>query len=204
MLGPNAEMCTEAAYGGSGCLPPWIHDAPSMSSRIGFISSNVIFLLWFIVVATVVRSRRVYAGICNGEGVWGTKNHNDGGGSLYQRLGERAFINTMAATGVLGLLILCEVSELLNSKARRLWFLGTIWMLIFALVLMLPLLQLHGLLEAVGLTKPGSGRRWFFWIETGLYMGWLWLFWMVGGWVPVMELDEMYWWGCKLINPNEC
>jgi len=56
----------------------------------------------------------------------------------------------------------------------------------------------------VGLTKPGSGRRWFFWIETGLYMGWLWLFWMVGGWVPVMELDEMYWWGCKLINPNEC
>ncbi|KAF8451297.1 Abscisic acid G-protein coupled receptor-domain-containing protein [Terfezia claveryi] len=197
MLGRGAEICTEEAYGGTGCLPPWMHDEPSISSRIGFISSNVIFLLWFIVVATVVRSRRVYAGICNGEGVWGTKSQNDGGGSLYQRLGERAFINTMAATGVLGLLIVCEVSELLNSKARRLWFLGTIWMLIFALVLMVPLLQLHGLLEAVGLTKLGLGRRSFFWIETGLYVGWLWLFWMVGRWVPVMELDEMYWWGFK-------
>lgn len=198
MLGPEGDMCTSEANGGTGCLPAWIHDAPSMSSRIGFVSSNIIFLLWFIVIASVVRSRRVYAGICNGVGVWGTKNYSEaaGGVPIYQRLGERAFINTMAATGVLGLLIVCEVSELLNSKARRLWFLGTIWMLIFALVITVPLLQLHGVLEALGLARFGSGKRWLLWLEMGLYMGWLWLFWMVGTWVPVMELDEMYWWGC--------
>lgn len=199
---PGVETCTLEVNGGSGCLPTWAHDTPSMSSRLGFVSSNIIFLVWFIVVAAVVRSRKVYAGICNGAGVWGSKIHNDGGSHVptYQKIGERAFINTMAATGALGLLIVCEVSELLNSKARRLWFMGTTWILIFALIVVMPLLQLHGVLEAAGLAKIGHGKRWFLWFEIGLYLGWLWLFWMVGRWVPVMELDEMYWWGCMFIS----
>ncbi|KAF8466411.1 Abscisic acid G-protein coupled receptor-domain-containing protein [Kalaharituber pfeilii] len=192
------EICTDGP--GSDCRPSWSHDGPSMSTRIGFLLSSLTFLACFIIAAAIVRVRRVYASISNGAGVTGYKstlNVESSGGTPSQRLGERAFVTTMGATGVLGLLILCEVSDWLNPSARRMWFSIIIWILLISLVVVMPLIQLHGVLTAVGLAKLGEGKRWFQVLRAGLYLGWLWLFWIAGGWIPVMELDEMYWWGFK-------
>ena len=181
---------------GSSCLSSWVHDSPSMSSRLGFILSNFMFLAWFIIITFIVRSRQVYASISYGLGVWGTKSKIEGrsGVPLSQRLGARAFNTTVAASGVLALLILCEVTETLNPKARKLWFLGIIWLLMFSLVVMVPLLQLHRILDA---TRATPKKKWLAPLELGLFLGWLCLFWQVGRWMPVMGLDEMYWWGCR-------
>lgn len=155
------------------------------------------FLAWFIIITFIVRSRQVYASISYDLCVWGgTRSRIKGQNELplFQRLGERAFNTTMAASGVLALLVLCEVTEALNPKARKLWFLGMIWLLVFSLVVIMPLLQLHGVLDATRTTRRKQ------WLACILFLGWLCLFWLVGRWMPVMELDEMYWWGCRFFS----
>lgn len=188
---------------GSPCLSSWVHDSPSMSSRLGFVLSNFMFLAWFIIISALSRSRQIYASISYGLGVWGTNSKIEGhnGVPLFQRLGARTFNTTMAASGVLALLILCEVTESLNPNARKLWFQGIIWLLVFSLVVVVPLLQLHGVLSA---TRTTRRKQWLAHLELGLllglFLGWLCLFWLVGRWMPVMELDEMYWWGCRFLK----
>ncbi|KAI5794326.1 Abscisic acid G-protein coupled receptor-domain-containing protein [Peziza echinospora] len=197
------DSCT-AGPGSTECLPQWAASAPpTVGSPIGFIFSMVTFLGCFLLVAGIVKVRRVYASLCAGSGISGYKpgtvdslSSTSGPTRLSWRLGEAAFVTTMGSTGVLGLLILCEVSGWLNAAARGYWFSMVLGTLLVVLVAVVPVLQVYGLLDAVGLARLGKGKKWFWVIEAGLYSLWLWGFWSVGSWVPEQaDTDGGYWWG---------
>ena len=85
------------------------------------------------------------------------------------------------------------MSNWLNARARRSGFSLTVGVLLACLVVFVPVLQVHNVLDAMGVAR--RGRRWYRVLVAGVYGIGLWAFWGVGRWVPMVEIDEMYWWG---------
>ena len=183
---PEAGDCDE-------CTPGSKIRAPT-----ALIFSFLPFLVTFLFVATIVL-RKLFPLLASDssfrprETPFGQKNGNmrsssslsiiDQSGPPIKRLSALAFSTTIALAAVLAELILCEISNTINPKARGLAFHITVSLLLFLLIIAIPLLEIHSIVIAAGweFTGSGKGRLRIAWIlQTATFIVWLVGFWWSG------------------------
>ncbi|KAK6952913.1 hypothetical protein Daesc_005210 [Daldinia eschscholtzii] len=112
-----------------------------------------------------------------------------GAKSLRRRIAEAAFSTTVGLAVVLGELILCEVSELINPYARALALRVTVPTLLFLLVVLIPFLELQSLVAGSGWSfqrnSKGKIPRAAWILQFVMFSVWLCAFWSLGNLVPV-------------------
>ncbi|KAL8861537.1 MAG: hypothetical protein Q9178_002061 [Gyalolechia marmorata] len=99
------------------------------------------------------------------------------------RINAVTFSTTLALAAVLAELILCEISNTIDPLARRLAFHYTISLLLLALVVVIPSLQIQSVLSAAGweFTAKSKGRLRTAWVlQFSVTFLWLMAFWWTG------------------------
>jgi Abscisic acid G-protein coupled receptor/The Golgi pH Regulator (GPHR) Family N-terminal len=100
-----------------------------------------------------------------------------------KRIMSLVFAINIGLSAVLVVLLLCEISNLLDPLARSQSLRLCLPLLMILLVLVSPALQLQSILAAIGLNfaAPGKGRTRLAWIVETIGLGiWLFGFWYVG------------------------
>lgn len=150
------------------CTPGRQIQAPTF-----IIFSSLPFLVTFLFVSTLVLQKLFP--ILSGDGPFkpreiqlGQQNGHSRSSSLLsiidqskppiKRLSAIAFSTTIALAAVLAELILCEISNTINPRARGLAFHVTVSLLLFLLIIAIPLLEIHSIVTAAGWEFTGSGR----------------------------------------------
>lgn len=109
--------------------------------------------------------------------------------SVRRRIAAVTFATTVALATVLGELILCEISDLVNPYARGVALRFTVPTLLFLLVVLIPFLELQSIISGSGWsfqrTSKGGLPRMAWAIQLGLFGLWLFSFWSLGSLVPV-------------------
>ncbi|KAI2639591.1 Abscisic acid G-protein coupled receptor-domain-containing protein [Hypomontagnella submonticulosa] len=112
-----------------------------------------------------------------------------GAKSLRRRLAEGAFSTTVGLAVVLGELILCEISELVNPYARALALRVTVPTLLFLLIVLIPFLELQSIVAGSGWSfqRTAKGRlpRAAWMLQFAVFGVWLFAFWSLGNLVPL-------------------
>ncbi|KAI1384636.1 Abscisic acid G-protein coupled receptor-domain-containing protein [Hypoxylon trugodes] len=112
-----------------------------------------------------------------------------GAKSLRRRVAEIAFSTTVGLAVVLGELILCEISELVNPYARALALRVTVPTLLFLLIVLIPFLEFQSLISRSGWsfqrTSKGHIPRAAWILQFVVFGIWLFAFWSLGNLVPV-------------------
>ncbi|KAI4138478.1 MAG: hypothetical protein L6R39_006768, partial [Caloplaca ligustica] len=101
-----------------------------------------------------------------------------------RRVSGFIFSTTIALAAVLAELILCEISNIINTSVRRFGFHITIALLLLLLVVVIPSLQIQSVISAAGweFTGKSKGRLRFAWIlQIASTTLWLIAFWWTGG-----------------------
>jgi hypothetical protein len=147
------------------------------------------FVVTFSVISIVVL-HRLFPTLCGAD-----TRHNSLEGRLRKRIAAIAFSTTMGATGVLAELVLCEVSDWGNGDARRLAFRVVVAMLLLCLVVVIPLLELHQLVES-SRAAMWEKKLQALVITTG-FSAWLWVFWSIGDILPIRSSDTRLWTNCE-------
>jgi len=159
MATPAAQICNDD------CVPHYGH---STSSTLPLLFASLPFILTFSFVSIIVL-HRLFPVLC------GTRHNLEGRNR--KRLSAVAFSTTLGATAVLAELVLCEVSDWVDSNARKLAFRTVVNVLMFCLIVAIPLLEIYSLVEA----------RWDKRRRVAVVMGgfgvWLWVFWKL----PIMS-----------------
>ncbi|KAI5926359.1 Abscisic acid G-protein coupled receptor-domain-containing protein [Camillea tinctor] len=112
-----------------------------------------------------------------------------GAKSLRRRVAAAAFSTTIGLAAVLAELILCEISELVDPRARETALRITVPTLLFLLVLLIPFLELQSFLSSSGWSfqRKATGRlpraSWI--LQFSIFGIWLFVFWSLGNLVPV-------------------
>ncbi|KXJ94479.1 hypothetical protein Micbo1qcDRAFT_159652, partial [Microdochium bolleyi] len=112
-----------------------------------------------------------------------------GSKSVRRRVAAVTFATTVALATVLGELILCEISDLVNPYARGVALRFTVPTLLFLLVVLIPFLELQSVISGSGWSfqRTSKGRLpkipWM--IQFGLFGLWLFGFWSLGSLVPL-------------------
>lgn len=168
------------------------------------IVSSLPFLITFLLVSIVVlhklfpilsgdispKGRETYTALKNGQ-----SRSLVGGGNVersqIKRLAAIAFSTTIALAAVLAELILCEISNTINPRARGLAFRITVSLLLFLLIIAIPLLEIHSIVTAAGWEFRGSGK------------GRLRLAWVLQSVGFTMWLLGFWWSGEKLHNRHQ-
>ncbi|KAI1186847.1 Abscisic acid G-protein coupled receptor-domain-containing protein [Nemania serpens] len=114
-----------------------------------------------------------------------------GAKSLRRRVAAGAFATTIGLAAVLAELILCEISELVNPRARATALRVTVPTLLFLLIVLIPFLELQSLIAGSGWsfqrTSRGRLPRLPWVLQFGLFGAWLFVFWSLGNLVPVKD-----------------
>lgn len=109
--------------------------------------------------------------------------------SLRRRVAATTFSITVGLAAVLGQLILCEISELVNPHARTVALRITVPTLLFLLILLIPFLELQSLIAGSGWSfqRTAKGRlpRAAWTLQFSVFGLWLFAFWSLGNLVPV-------------------
>jgi hypothetical protein len=168
------------------CVPPHLR---RLRSTPTFLFSSLPFIITFSVIFIVVL-HRLFPALCGA----GTRHHSPEG-RVRKRIAAIAFSTTLGATGVLAELILCEVSDWGNSDVRRLAFRVVVSMLLICLILVIPLLELHSLVEATRVSRWKAKSQVAF-VTVG-FGTWLWVFWTLGDRLPIRGAEMKMWLNCK-------
>ncbi|KAI9651871.1 MAG: hypothetical protein M1831_007536 [Alyxoria varia] len=102
---------------------------------------------------------------------------------FFNRLPAITFSTTIALSTVLAELIFCEISNILNPRARSIALEITISVLLVSLVIVTPALEIHSITSAAGWKFSGlkKGTRFFAWaIDVIGLIVWLVVFWWIG------------------------
>ncbi|KAJ2905764.1 putative g protein-coupled receptor [Zalerion maritima] len=105
---------------------------------------------------------------------------------------KTVFAVTVALAAELGTVILADVSGVLDPRARGIVLGWTVKGLLGLLVLVIPAMQLHGVLNGVGvwrravsgMGRKGKKRLWPWVFLMTLWGGWIFVFWSVGAVLP--------------------
>ncbi|KAF8539710.1 Abscisic acid G-protein coupled receptor-domain-containing protein [Trichophaea hybrida] len=159
MATPVAQKCSDD------CVPHYGHDT---SSTFPLLFASLPFILTFSFVSIIVL-HRLFPVLC------GTRHNLEGRNR--KRLSAIAFSTTLGATAVLAELVLCEVSDWVDSNARKLAFRTVVSVLMFCLIVAIPLLEIYSLVE----TRWDRKRRAA--VVMSAFGVWLWVFWKL----PIMS-----------------
>ena len=111
-----------------------------------------------------------------------------GAKSLRRRAVAWTFGATVGLATSLGMLILSEILEVFGRSGRTLALRFTVPALLLMLVVLVPWLECQSLVGAAGWTlgKNNKGRvpRFAWAMQMGLFAGWLFAFWKIGGAIP--------------------
>ncbi|KAH7037911.1 Abscisic acid G-protein coupled receptor-domain-containing protein [Microdochium trichocladiopsis] len=111
--------------------------------------------------------------------------------SVRRRIAAITFATTVALATVLGELILCEISDLVDPYARGVALRFTVPTLLFLLVVLIPFLELQSIISGSGWsfqrTSKGRLPRVAWMIQFGLFGLWLFGFWSLGSLVPLQS-----------------
>ncbi|KAJ6262525.1 hypothetical protein Dda_3336 [Drechslerella dactyloides] len=131
----------------------------------------------------------------------GSRTPDHGNGTVYRRFAAGVFAITLAVTGVLAELILCEIMEWGDTTARWFWFRCTINVLLLLVVVVVPLLEIHSLLARRGeadatatVSTAGAGqkawkRRTRAVAVAAVFGCWIWAFYKLGDYLPLPPID---------------
>ncbi|OTA60368.1 hypothetical protein K449DRAFT_446461 [Hypoxylon sp. EC38] len=161
------------------------------------------FIITFVVVSVLV-SRKIFPQLARVQNSRDGEDHflpsdappslqqahaEHGAKSLRRRVAEGAFSTTVGLAVVLGELILCEISELVNPYARALALRVTVPTLLFLLIVLIPFLELQSLVAGSGWsfqrTSKGTIPRAAWVLQFVMFSVWLFAFWSLGNLVPV-------------------
>lgn len=156
------------------CIP---HRAPSTPH---LLFASLPFVLTFSVICIVVL-HRLFPALC------GAGSRRDLESRLRKRISAIAFSTTLGATGVLAELVLCEVSDWVDSDARQLAFRTVVSVLLVCLIAVIPLLELYSLVEG----RWNRTRRTA--VVIGGFTAWLWIFWTLGDKLPIRSEKMGLW-----------
>lgn len=181
------------------CLAPGMA-APSAASMILSLAP---FTITFVVVSILV-SQKIFPQLARVQNSRDGEDHflpsdappslqqahaEHGAKSIRRRVAEGAFCTTVGLAVVLGELILCEISELVNPYARALALRVTVPTLLFLLIVLIPFLELQSLVTGSGWsfqrTSKGSIPRAAWVLQFAMFSVWLFAFWSLGNLVPV-------------------
>lgn len=181
------------------CVPPGLA-GPSTFSTILSLSP---FIITFVGVSTVVL-RRIFPQLSRIQSSRDGEDHflpsdaplslqqahaEHGTKSLRRQVAAATFSTTVGLAAVLGELILCEISELVDPHARTVALRITVPTLLFLLVLLIPFLELQSLIAGSGWsfqrTSKGKLPRAAWVLQFGIFGLWLFAFWSLGNLVPV-------------------
>lgn len=105
---------------------------------------------------------------------------------ITKRLSALTSASTVALAAVLTEVILCEISNTINSAARGLAFRVTIPLLLFLLIIAIPFLEIHSIISASGyeFSEKGKGKLKLAWVlQLAGFTAWLGGFWWSGEWL---------------------
>ena len=105
---------------------------------------------------------------------------------IIKRLSALTSASTVALAAVLTEVILCEISNTINSAARGLAFRVTIPLLLFFLIIAIPFLEIHSIISASGyeFSEKGKGKLKLAWVlQLAGFTAWLGGFWWSGEWL---------------------
>lgn len=175
------------------CVPAYL----SHQASTAILFSSLPFLITFLLVSTIVLQRLfpVLSGDVSSK-VWETRGPqknghvqpsgnvgNQGRPHTIKRLSAIVFSTAIALAAVLAELILCEISNTINPKARGIAFQITVFLLLFLLIIAIPLLEIHSIVRAAGyeFTGPRKGKLRLAWVLQLIAFGtWLSAFWWSG------------------------
>lgn len=173
------------------CVPGRPIQAPT-----AILFSSLPFLITFLFVSTIVLQRLfpVLSGDVSSK-AWETQasqknghlraslNSENQGRRKIKRLSAIAFSTTIALAAVLAELILCDISNTINPKARGMAFHVTVFLLLFLLIIAIPLLEIHSIVTAGGyeFTGPRKGKLRLAWVLQSVgFATWVLGFWWSG------------------------
>ena len=187
------------------CVPDYLKSHQEAPFAVAF--SSLSFFVTFLVVAAVVL-QRLYPLLSGETAVKLGQN----GAALFQpssakgaaiprssdnpikRASAIAFAITIALAAVLAELVLCEISDTLDTTVRGVTLRITIFFLLLLLVGIIPSLEIHSIISAAGwrYTGSGGGRLRFAWILHGAFFGlWLFGFWASGHVILARHREEV-------------
>ncbi|KAI9824334.1 MAG: hypothetical protein M1819_000894 [Sarea resinae] len=189
---PNANDCDD-------CVPAYLQRSLQSHSASTIVFSSVPFVLTFFVVGTTVL-QKIFPLVSGETCLKGSSHENhqlptswhfrQSSSSSYtpsrpsiKRLAAFTFSITIALATVLTELILCEISNTLNPAARTLALKVTVSTLLFLLIVVTPLLELHSIILAAGLNFTGGSKsslRLAWLMEAVGFATWIATFWWAG------------------------
>ncbi|KAK6340648.1 hypothetical protein TWF696_008972 [Orbilia brochopaga] len=203
-----ADQCTDDS-----CLPPGLRKPSSSfffsSSLIVTALSSVPFIatFTFVALAAFLRLFPYLTGDAKHQlqhaptlslQPAGTRN-GAAQGTVYRRFVAAMFAITLAVTGVLAELILCEIMEWGDMTARWFWFRFTINTLLLLVVVVVPLLEIHSLLarrDEADATAAAAAAGQKNWRRRTRMLGvaavfgcWIWTFYKLGEYLPLPPID---------------
>ncbi|KAK5997574.1 GPCR-type G 2-like protein [Cladobotryum mycophilum] len=119
--------------------------------------------------------------------------HAEHGAKSWGRKGGAwAFGATVGLAATLGALIMAEILEVVDARARNLALRVTVPGLLFMLVVLIPWLECRSLVSSAGWSFQRSARgtvpKFAMGLQTVLFGGWLFAFWWMGNVVPRAEI----------------
>ncbi|KAI8150993.1 Golgi pH regulator [Colletotrichum sp. SAR 10_71] len=173
-------------------------DPNASPSTLGLIFSLSPFLLTFAAVATVA-NRSIFPRLARVHDAHDGEDHylpahapatlrqahaEHGQKSARRRVAAGVFCVTVGLATVLGELILCEVSDVVGTRAREVGLRVTVPTLLVLLVGVIPFLEIQSVVAGAGWSfqRDGRGRvpRVAWGVQGAVFAGWLFAFWSLG------------------------
>lgn len=192
------------------CVPPWAKETSSLSSEhlLGLAFSSIPFIATFLLVNLAVLHKLFPLVSGNqqrdGEGHYlpsdapsslRQSHAEHGAKSARRRVVAISFSTTIALAAVLAELILCEISNSLNSAARTAALKVTVPTLLFFLVVLIPFLELQSIVSASGWsfkrTSKGKIPKTAWLLQTVGFTIWIMGFWWLGRGIPGTYIHTM-------------
>jgi hypothetical protein len=192
------------------CVPPWAKETRSLSSEplLGLAFSSIPFIATFLLVSLAVLHKLfpLVSGSQqrDGEGHFlpsdappslRQSHAEHGAKSARRRVVAITFSTTIALAAVLTELILCEISNTLNSAARTAALKVTVPTLLFFLIVLIPFLELQSIVSGSGWSfkRTDSGKipktPWL--LQTAGFTIWVMGFWWLGKAIPGTYIHTM-------------
>ncbi|KAL7275469.1 hypothetical protein RUND412_001597 [Rhizina undulata] len=185
------ELCTDD------CQPSWAQK-PAYSTSDLLMSLLPFIITFSLIFLTVLQ--RLFPVLCGG-GRHNNYHHHPENRVQKRRISAIAFSTTLAATGVLAELVLCEVSEWVDADAKRFAFRIVVGILLVCLIVVIPVLELHSIVEG---TRIGRWRwRYVVIVEMMAFACWFWVFWSLGDMLPIRKAEESIWRNSRTLS-EEC
>ncbi|CAJ2506037.1 Uu.00g001670.m01.CDS01 [Anthostomella pinea] len=180
------------------CTAPGLAGPSALSTTVSLAP----FIVTFFAVSTLVL-RKIFPHLARIQGSRDGEDHflpsdappalqqahtEHGAKSLRRQIAAGTFSATVGLATVLAELILCEISELVDPRARATALRITVPTLLFLLIVLIPFLELQSLVAGSGWsfqrTSKGRLPRIAWILQLAMFGIWIFLFWSLGNLVP--------------------